>query len=170
MAKYELSMEDVEKVNEIARNVFDELGGQEIKYEMYQALIAALKPAKDIAKNNSEVYSKQLREAAKQLDTANAEKLHKSLKVGDKVSYSYKSLGVIFEDVSIEKMTDKRFHVEINADTDAVLDGKRVKAGELANLKLGTKYVAFEAIQSVNGLSISEFLSNDKEEKVAAAN
>ena len=142
-----------EKINELAKNAFDALGGKDISYENFMAFLKAMEPARAIAKNNSHVFA----EEAKQLNEAQGDELRKYLKVGDKVDYLLKSYDAIIEDLSIEKITDKRFHVEVSDNTPARVKGALSNAGNIAGLKLGKKYVAFNAIQSINGLSVADF-------------
>ena len=159
-----MEMMTMEQMNELAKTVFDALGGKDISYENFMGFLKAMEPARAIAKNNSHVFAQE----AKQLNEAQADELHKYLKVGDKVDYLLKSQDTVFEDLPVQKLTDKRFHVEVVADTPARVKGALSKAGDIAGLKLGKKYVAFTAIQSINGLSVSDFLAKAKGEKPEA--
>lgn len=143
--------------------VYDALGNENVDYAMYQAFVDGMKPVKVQAKANEEKNEKARREAEKELSAAVAGDLRKAIKVGDKVNYLLKSKGIVFENVAVEKITDKRFHVSIDADTSVIANGIKGVAGDLSDLKLGKKYINFESVQSVNGKSVKEFLEASDE-------
>lgn len=145
--------------NEIAKKIFDALGGENgITYTRYQALMEALKPAKEIAKNNSHV----IEEDEKAFHEAEANEVRKYLRVGDQVTYLLKSYKAVIGNIRVNKVTDKRFHVELTVGTKAVVNGKETKCGEIAGLTIGKKYVDFKAIQSINGKTVAQFLEDAK--------
>lgn len=155
-------MAEVINFDEIAENVFKALGGVEgITYANYQAFIKALDPAKEIAKNNSHVRT----EEAKANSEAAAQELKNYIRVGDQVTYLLKSYKAVIGNIRVNKVTDKRFHVELTSGTHAVVNGKEQTCGDIAGLTIGKKYVDFKAIQTVNDKPVDQFLKDIKAER-----
>lgn len=164
-----LSDELQNKVQGLVDGLIKELGGDNVDYAQLLGAIDLINAEKKAAKEIFDAGAKERKEAEKELAEANASKLHDALSTSDVVDYLLKSQNLVIKGVKIEKITDKRFHVELKEDTVVVMNDKEVPASSVANLKLGKKYVAFEAITSVNGKTPAEFLSAKDEPQVAAA-
>ena len=162
-----LSAELQAKVQGLVDGLIKEIGGDNVDYAQLLGAIDLINAEKKAAKEIFDAGAKERKEAEKELAAANAGKLHDALSGSDVVDYLLKSQDLVIKGVKIEKITDKRFHVELKEDTVVVSNGKEVPASQVANLKLGKKYVAFEAIVSVNGMTPSEFLASKAEAPVA---
>ena len=161
MANYNmLSAEQQKVIDDAAKMVFDALGGEKVELRMVLGFAEAMNPVMKIARNNSGECQKKLFGAgsAKTLDDDASAKIAKYIRVGDKISYLLKSKGIVFENVRVNKVSDKRLHVEITEETQAIYAGERVSACQLPDVKLGVKYVAFNAVQFINGVDVYEFI------------
>ena len=146
-------------VNDLMDRIRDDNG--EVRYDLLLGVVDFIGHKKKLAKLDYDAGAKERKEAEKQSKEATGRLLQRFVSVGDVVDYSMASKKLVIKGVKIQKITQKRFHVEIEEDTDVQLsDGSVVKAAGLADFTLGKKYVAFEAITSINGGTTDDFLAS----------
>lgn len=175
LAKFnELSESDQSLVQNIVDDVIGKIGGvDELNLSLLLGTLDKLNALKKTAKEIDAKKQKEAKIAQKQLEAARGDKVKEHL-IANKshVDYTAKSAGVVFENVEVIKITEKRFHVQITPNTACrnIKTGKSMLAKDLVDFKMEKpKYVAFDSIVAVDGVEISEYLASFEEDMDVAA-
>ena len=161
MANYKmLSDEQKALVDSAVAKATEILGGEKVMLDVVLGFADAFQPVFKKARANSGTPIDWLMVRPQMLDEQAAAKVQKYLREGDTISYLLKSKGIVFENLRVIKITDKRITVRISENTSAVFAGERKPAGELGqSLSYGTKYVGFNSVQVVNSLEVYDFIA-----------
>ena len=101
-----------EVLDGIVSGIIDNMGGVEnITYNDWTDLFAALEPIKKAAFDEKRRYERKIM-AIEQIGSELVPKIKKYLKVGDRVSYVGKTHDWLSVDLTVKKITEKRFQTD----------------------------------------------------------